>query len=338
MPETPKRPNITLADVAALAGVSRMTVSKVLRNTGSISADTRKKILNAVDELGYVKNSLAGFLSSQKNDIIGIIIPSASDIVFAEVLSGTNSVIRPKGMSTLIGETLFDPQIEYETLTTMLSLQPAGLIMVAGVDRLDKTRDLIAQRRCPLISIWDADNEAGDLTIGLSHRAAGDSLAQHFIEKGYRNIAYIGSELHLDICAKHRFEGFRDRLDAAGFTVRTEISDHAPRQAPSGRLLTEALIRHYPDTDAIGFLNDAMAIGGLSWLHENGIAVPERVAAAGFNGTSISQTIRTRLTTINVPRRSIGEAAAHALLRFIEGAEQVERPELDIQFIQGTTT
>lgn len=338
MSETSKRQNVTLADVAARAQVSRMTVSKVLRNTGSISEDTTSKVLAAVEELGYVKNLLAGLLSSQKSAIVGIIIPSASDSVFAEVLSGTNSVIRPHGFSTLIGETLFDPQIEYETLSTMFSLQPAGIILSGGTDRLEKTNSLLAQRRCPLISIWDQDNPEGNLTIGLSHYRAGSCVAEHFLEREHRLIGYVGSELELDICARNRFEGFKKSLAAAGISVRAEVAPQAPRQAPAGRQLTESLLRKFPDTSAIFYLNDAMALGGLSWMHDAGICVPEQVAAAGFNGTSINHAIRTKLTTIDVPRRAIGIAAASSLLSYVAGEEEVVEHQLEVHLVQGNTT
>ncbi|MEP3279705.1 MAG: LacI family DNA-binding transcriptional regulator [Stappiaceae bacterium] len=333
-----KKNNVTIADVAALAGVSKMTVSKVLRDTGSISKDTRDKIHKAVDELGYVKNSLAGLLSSQKSSMIGIIIPSASDTIFAEVLSGTNSVIRPKGFNTLIGESLFDPQIEYEALSTMLSLQPAGLIISGGIDRSEETLALIAKRRCPLISLWDGEDAVGDLTIGLSHYEAGETMARHFIECDFRKVAYVGSELDLDLCARQRFQGFRDTMQDASRELRVETSIDGSRQSLTGRQLTESLIRKHPDTDAIYYLNDAMATGGMSWLYEAGINIPEQVAAAGFNGTSIGQAVRTRLTTLNVSRRAIGEAAASAILKFIEGDTEIDKHQVEVTFVQGNTT
>lgn len=315
-----------------------MTVSKVLRNTGSISVETQAKVLSAVDALGYVKNSLAGSLSSQKSEMIGIVIPSASDGVFAELLSGVNSIIRPKGLSALIGETLFDPQIEFEALSAILAMQPAGLIISGGVNRLEKTVALLERRRCPLVSVWDSDNPVGDCTVGLPHRLAGQQIAEHFLEKGYKKIGYVGSELDLDKCAQQRFEGFRDTLAADGKTLCTEISDDQPRQTPTGRILTKALLERQPDIDAIHFLNDAMAIGGLSWLFENEVDVPYQVAAAGFNGTAIAQTIRTRLTTINTPRRFIGEAAGRALMDLINGVGQPENHIADLEFVQGNTT
>lgn len=332
------KPKVTLADVAERAGVSKMTVSKVLRDTGSISKNTRDKILKAVDDLGYVKNSLAGLLSSQKSSMVAVIIPSTSDAVFAEILSGINSVIRPQNLNTLIGETLFDPKIEYETLSTMLALQPAGLIMASGINRSKETLDLLNNRRCPLITLWDTDDAIGEMTIGFSHFDAGQLMAEHFLERGKKNIAYIGSELDIDLCAKLRFEGFRDTLLSACLQLSVECSDNLPRQSEAGVLLTKNLVEKHPETDAIFYLNDSMALGGLAWMYENGISVPDKISAAGFNGTSIGQTVMTKLTTLNVARRSIGEVAANAILDIINERDVVFDGDVEVSFVQGTTT
>mgnify|MGYP003639317322 CR=1 FL=1 len=332
------KPKVTLTEVAERAGVSKMTVSKVLRNTGSISTNTRDKILKAVDDLGYVKNSIAGLLSSQKSSMVAVIIPSASDTVFAEILSGINSVIRPQNFNTLIGETLFDPKIEYETLSTILSLQPAGLIISSGINRSKETIDLLNNRRCPLITLWDKNDTIGEMNIGLSHFDAGQLMAIHFLERGKKNIAYIGSELDIDLCAKLRFEGFRNKVLSAGLELAVESCEDLPRQSETGEVLTRNLIEKHPDTDAIFYLNDSMALGGLSWLYESGISVPDKISAAGFNGTSIGQTVMTKLTTLNVARRAIGEAAANAILDIINERDVVFNGDVEVTFVQGTTT
>ena len=334
----PKERNVTISDVAERAGVSRMTVSKVLRDTGSISLKTRERVLAAVEELGYVKNTLAGQLSSRKSSIIAVLIPSVSDIIFAEMLSGINSIIRPQGLSTLIAESLFDPVLEYEILSNLLSMQPAGLILSGGINRSDDTLSLLEKRRCPLVSVWDSDIRIGDDTIGLSHVAAGTMMAEHFLERGFSQIAYIGSELHLDICAKNRFDGFTRTLAMHGSTVKTTLSNDLPRQTRSGKLLTEQLMQTHADVSAIFYLNDAMAIGGLQWLADHGYETPAQVAVAGFNGTSINQTIHTQLTTLDVPRRDIGCKAAQSILNLLEDRALQPSPPIELQLIQGSTT
>lgn len=332
--------NVTISDVAERAGVSRMTVSKVLRDTGSISLPTRERVMAAVKELGYVKNSLAGHLSTRTTSIIAVLIPSVSDIIFAEMLSGINSVIRPKGFSTLIAENLFDPVLEHETLSDLLSMQPAGLIISGGLNPSEEKPLLLERRRCPLVSIWDGDARMGDDTIGLSHYAAGEMMAEHFVERGYRRFGYIGSELHLDVCARHRRDGFIRGLSSHGYTIESLVSDKLPRQSASGRELTAQFMetRNNENTPAIFYLNDAMALGGLQWLADNGHEAPTRVAVAGFNGTSINQTIHTQLTTLDVPRREIGCRAAQSILDLLDGREPPPSPLVELQLVQGSTT
>ncbi len=333
MPWTPRERNVTISDVAERAGVSRMTVSKVLRNTGSI-----ERVIAAVEELGYVKNTLAGQLSSRKSTIIGVIIPSVSETVFAEMLSGINSIIRPLGLSTLIAESLFDPLLERDTVSSLLSMQPAGLIISGGIERSAETLALFDKRRCPLVSVWDSDVRIGDDTIGVSHYGAGEMMAEHFLQRGYRRIGYIGSELQLDICARNRLEGFRRYLSTHGCGVEHIVSETMPRQSSSGRVLTEHLLQTHPSISAIFYLNDAMATGGLQWLADKGYGSPTRVAVAGFNGTSIDQTIKTRLTTLDAPRREIGREAALSIMNLLDGKTGSTRQRLALRFVQGTTT
>ncbi len=335
---TPKERNVTISDVAERAKVSRMTVSKVLRDTGSISLQTRERVLAAVQELGYVKNTLAGQLSSQKSSTIGVVIPSVSEIVFAEMLGGINSIIRPRGLSTLIAESLFDPALERQTLSNLLSMQPAGLIISGGIEQSNETLALLDKRRCPLVSVWDSDVRIGDDTIGLSHYAAGEVMAEHFLQRGYRRVGYIGSELHLDICANHRFQGFERHLSRHGCFVKSVLSDELPRQSNSGGELTEKLLHTHPEVEAIFYLNDAMAIGGLRWLADKGYDSPFRVAVAGFNGTSIDQTIQTRLTTLDAPRREIGRKAALSIIDLLDGKIATPSKSIELQLVQGSTT
>lgn len=329
---------ITLLDVAAKAGVSKMTVSKVLRNAGSISAETRQRVRQAADDLGYLPNSLAGSLSSRRNKLVAVIIPSISDIVFSEVLSGMNTVLRPMGFQTFIGESHFDPAIEADLIRAMLSLRPAGLLLNGGMARNADSESLLARRGCPAIQLWDCDNEGLDFSAGPSHDEAGRLVAGHFLERGLRRIAYIGAELEKDLCARRRYLSLQSSLAAAGVELASVISETAPRQALSGRQLTQELMRRHAGIEGIHFLNDAMALGGLSYLHEAGIPVPDQISVVGFNGTSIPNTVRTRLTTIDVPRGAIGEAAAQALLDMLAETETETVWRADLYLVQGNTT
>ena len=327
----------TLSDVARAAGVSPMTVSKVLRNTGSISTATQARVRAAAERLGYVPNTLAGALSSQVSRMVGVVIPSLKDAVFAEVLSGIAGVLRPRGFHTFIGESSFDVEIEADLLRTMLSIQPAGLILTGGIPRGPALPQLIAQRGCPAVQIWDAEDPAFALSIGPSHREAGAMVATHFRSRGRVRIGYIGAELNRDLCAARRYRGFAAALALSGIAVEAELDDDLPRQGETGRLLTARLLALRPDLQAIYYLNDAMALGGLQYLHAAGIAVPDQIAVAGYNGTGLQQTVRTRLTTVDVPRRRIGEEAARVLLARIDGTDPAPLWQPPLELLIGNT-
>lgn len=329
---------ITLQEVAVRAGVSRMTVSKVLRGAGKISAETRQRVKQAADELGYLPNNLAGSLSSRKSRMVAVIIPSVADVVFSEVLSGINATLRPQGFQTFIGESHFEPETETELIRAMLSFRPAGILLNGGMARSSDAESLLARRTCPAIQLWDCDRRAVDFSAGPSHEDAGHLVAKHFLERGLKRIAYVGAELDKDLCAHRRHLALKSSLAAAGIDLVSVSSEERPRQAATGRYLTEQLLRTHPGIEAIHFLNDAMALGGLSYLHEAGLPVPERVSVVGFNGTSLANAVRTRLTTIDLPRTEIGEKAAQALLQMI-----VEEPVQDfwrapLALVQGNTT
>ncbi|WP_320198662.1 LacI family DNA-binding transcriptional regulator [Agrobacterium sp. rho-13.3] len=328
----------TLLDVAERASVSKMTVSKVLRNVGNISEKTRLKVREAARDLGYLPNSLAGSLSSRKSRLVAVIIPSMSDTVFSEVLSGVTSVLRTQGFQTFMGESHFDPEIEASLISAMLSFQPAGLLLNGGMVRNDEASRLLENRHCPAMQLWDCENSSLDFSAGPSHDEAGCLVANHFRSRSLSRIAYVGAELEKDLCARRRYLSLRASLAANGLELVSEISEAMPRQAASGRLLTEQLIAKYPDIQGIHYLNDAMALGGLAYLHEAGISVPQQISVIGFNGTSIPNTVRTKLTTVDVPRLAIGEAAAEALLNIIAGKEIEPSWRARISIVEGNTT
>jgi LacI family gluconate utilization system Gnt-I transcriptional repressor len=304
----------TIVTVAAAAGVSSMTVSKVLRGTGRISAATRERVIRVADELGYVPNGLAGALSSQNSQIVGVLIPSIGDMVYSGVLAGINAVLVPRGLASFIGETFFDAQNEARLVRTMLSLKPAGLILTGGLARTAGTLHLLRQSGVRCVQLWDGDHPDLDTTVGLSHIAAGCAAADIFLSSGLRDVVFIGAQLDKDLCAARRLEGFHARMTQAGGTCHVLADDALQRDAASGQMLTSSLLQGSALPKGIHYLNDAMAIGGLRALVDAGIDVPQQTSVIGFNGTSLRHAIQTRLTTIEVPLDEVGTRAALALL------------------------
>lgn len=329
---------VTLSDVAKLANVSTMTVSKVIRNTGSISSPTQKLVQEAIDTLGYIPNLLAGSLSSQVNLMVAVIVPAFGDDVFGGVLQGIDTVLNGAGMHTLLGASDFHTDIEEELIRTMMAWRPSGLILTGGLAHSASTDRILGAKTCPIVQIWDNDVTDFDTNVGFSHVEAGRMMARHFVSKGYRNIGYLGARHATDTSSARRFQAFRDDLAKAGCSVQTEIAENAENQMEFGIVGTESLFARSSGLDAIHYQNDIMAVGGLTWLHRAQIPVPRQVAVAGFDGSFRGKLISTELTTIVVPRRTIGEASAQSLLDRIQGKDVPHYHAVEIELLEGDTT
>ena len=163
-------PTITLTDVARLAKVSEITVSRVLRNKGPFADSTRERVLAAVTATDYVPNRIAGTLASSASNLIGVVLPSLSNIVFPDVLRGIHAVLAPSGFQPVVGVTDYDPVTEEKLVESLLAWKPAALI-IAGFDHTDATRRRLERCRVRVAELMDVDSVPVDVAVGLSHRA-----------------------------------------------------------------------------------------------------------------------------------------------------------------------
>jgi LacI family gluconate utilization system Gnt-I transcriptional repressor len=176
-----------LRDVSEASGVSEMTVSRVLRNRGDVSAVTREKVLESAKALGYVPNKIAGALASQRVNLVAVIIPSMSNMVFPEVMTGISQVLETTELQPVIGITDYLPEKEESVLYEMLSWRPSGVI-IAGVEHTDASRKMIENAGIPIVEIMDTDGLAIDSMVGISHRRAGRKMAEAILKHGYQRI------------------------------------------------------------------------------------------------------------------------------------------------------
>ena len=304
----------TLADVARRAGVGESTVSRVLRNHGSVSTLTREKILKAAADLHYVPNRIAGTLASMTSKLVGIVIPSVGNTVVPEVLSGANTVLEDAGFQPVIGVSNYDPLREEELIESILSWRPSGLL-VAGLEHTDRARGMLKGCGVRVVEILDIDGDGIDIVVGSSHRAAGRASAQHLIGRGYRRIGYVGHDINADLRAGKRLQGFRETMVEHGL----EILDHefSPGRGSSvegGRIGISRLLERRRDLEAIYFSNDDLAIGGYFHCLENRIAIPGDLALFGYNGLDIARLTPQPLSTIRSPRIAMGKTGAEMLL------------------------
>ncbi len=307
-PVDPRRP-LTLRDVSEASGVSEMTVSRVLRNRGDVSEASREKVLEAAKALGYVPNKIAGALASQRVNLVGIVIPSLSNLVFPEVLSGISEELEDTGLQPVVGVTNYSPDKEEAVLYEMLSWRPSGVI-IAGLEHTEAARAMLENAGVPVVEIMDVDGEGVDSVVGISHRRAGRHMAEAIVAAGYRRIGFLGTKMPEDHRARKRLEGFEEGLAAAGLALADSEFYQGGSALLKGREMTEAILKRTPDLDFLYYSNDMIGAGGLLWCLENGYDVPGKLGLAGFNGVDLLDGLPRKLATMDACRREIGRKAA----------------------------
>ncbi|ACA17066.1 transcriptional regulator, LacI family [Methylobacterium sp. 4-46] len=326
-----RRP-VTLADVAREARVGESTVSRVLRSHGSFSERTRAQVEAAVARLGYVPNRIAGTLASTGSRLIGIVIPSLTNIVFPDVLRGATGALDGEGFQSVIAVTDYDDDREEALVDSLLSWRPAGLL-ITGLEHNQGTVRRLHASGVRVAELLDLDGPGLDIVVGYSNRAAGEASARYLMARGYRRIAYLGHDLARDRRAGKRYAGFRAALAEAGLALHAEERITAPSSVEAGRHGLSALLARAPDCDAVYFSNDDMALGGYFHCLAAGITVPDRLALFGYNGLDVGRLMPQPLTTIRTPRVEAGATAARLLCTDAPAT----RVDLGFELIVGAT-
>ena len=332
------RHNLTLRDVSEASGVSEMTVSRVLRNRGDVSDKTRAKVLEAARSLGYVPNKIAGALASNRVNLVGVIIPSLSNMVFPEVMMGISRVLDNSPLQPVVGVTDYEPEKAEKVIFEMLSWRPSGLI-VAGLEHTDAARLMMQNSGIPIVEIMDVDGDAIDHCVGISHTRAGRKTAQEILERGYRKIGFLGTKMPLDHRARKRFEGFKAVLEENGISLAAEEYYSGGSALAKGREMTEAILAKQPDLDFLYYSNDMIGAGGLLFCLEKGLSVPSDIGLAGFNGVDLIDGLPRKLATMDSCRVEIGTIAAEIIAAEADKsvAPHDKRVELSPKFAPGDT-
>jgi LacI family gluconate utilization system Gnt-I transcriptional repressor len=325
-PGDPRR-GLTLRDVSEASGVSEMTVSRVLRNRGDVSASTRERVLKAAKALGYVPNKIAGALASQRVNLVAVIVPSLSNLVFPEVLGGISEELEESGLQPVFGVTNYSAEREESVLYEMLSWRPSGVI-VAGLEHTDAARAMLENAGIPIVEIMDVDGDPVDSVVGISHRRAGLEMARAIVRAGYRRIGFLGTKMPDDHRARKRLEGFEAGLAEAGISLADREFYSGGSALLKGREMTATMLKRSPDLDFLYYSNDMIGAGGLLYCLEQGIDVPARLGLAGFNGVDLLDGLPRRLATMDACRREIGRRAAAIIAGHSQsgqiGGERVE--------------
>ncbi|MEM8554210.1 MAG: LacI family DNA-binding transcriptional regulator [Pseudomonadota bacterium] len=325
----------TLRDVARLAGVSEISVSRVMRNAPNISDKLRDKVMEAANALGYTPNRVAGALKTASSRLVAVVVPSMSNEVFPEVLDGIDAVLSENGLSAVLGISKYDRQREIAVVRELLSWSPMGLILT-GLNADPAIARMVQAHGIPVVQIMDIDGDAIHSAVGISHAVAGAAAADHLLDRGYRRPGYIGAWGERPDRSRIRREAFERRLADRGVSLHASRILPGQSSTPLGSEALSDLLSTHPDTDCVFFANDDLAVGGLFHCLRAGIAVPDDLALLGFNGIAVASATPVKLTSISTQRYRMGTEAAQMLIA--ADANRPQRVDLGFSFTLGDST
>ena len=254
----------TMTDVARAANVSPMTVSRALKSGSLVSESTRARILAAAEELGYVLDSTASSLRSQKSDFVAVTIPSINNANFADTVGALTEGLKPRGLQILLGYTNYDMQEEERLIEQLLRRKPQAVVVTGG-KHTPRCRRLLENANVPVIETWDLPDSALDHVIGFSNAQAVQSMVDHFVAKGLTRIAFIGGDADRDTRGLDRRRGFVSAMQAHGLDAsRLIAAGPPPISMREGAEAMVHLLDTAPDTEAVICVSDLSAFGALS--------------------------------------------------------------------------
>jgi LacI family gluconate utilization system Gnt-I transcriptional repressor len=332
----------TMADVAREAGVSKMTVSRVLADR-DVSVAMRERVLAVIKKLGYVPDASAGTLSSGRSPFIVALVPSMSSSNFADTVHSLNATVTAHGLQLLLGDTDYDPKQEEQLLRVMLAHRPEG-VMLTGSFHTVATRAMLKRSKVPVVETWDVPRTPIQQAVGFSNVDAACEMMRHLHGRGYRRIGFIGGATGLDRRGLDRQAGYRQGLRLFGLGEARVIAHGAsPVTMSHGGEAFSRLLDAWPDTDAVMCVSDMSAFGALMECHRRGISVPIQMAVAGFGDFEVSRYCYPSISTVAVDPYAIGRIAGEMLLagaaarkNGLEGLSEKRRVEFQVVVREST--
>lgn len=327
---------VSQSEVAAACGLSEMTVSRVLRDQPGVSAANAAKVRAVASDLGYVPNRIAGALAGARVQLVAVIVPSLSNMVFPEVLMGLSAGLEDSGLQPVLGLGNYDADTEEQVLAELLAWRPSAVVLT-GLDHSARTRAMLAQAAIPVIEIMDSDGAGIDCVVGLSQRAVGLQMGQAVVAAGHRNAVLLRSAQQGDRRQESRFAGFAEALASAAVPILGSLTYDGPSSLPKGRSLAAEALTRWPEVEFLYCTNDMIAAGALFALQESGRRVPAETGLAGFSGLELLAGLSPRITTTDTRRFEIGHRAGGMILERLAGAPPGLREEIVPRIDPGET-
>jgi LacI family transcriptional regulator len=326
-----------LGDVARRAGVSTASVSRVLNDPDRVSVRIRTRVEAAIAELGYVPHGAARALASRRTRIVGAIVPTLDNAIFAACINALQRRLTRSAHTLLIACSEYDPVEEFHEARALIGRGIEG-IMLVGTRHDKRLYELLDNRRIPFVNTWTYAGDAPHSCIGFDNRRAAAQITEHLLALGHRRIAMVAGETRHNDRAEARVQGVRAALAAQGLPLPPEYLIEQPYGIREGRAALRQFWQLPERPTAVIGGNDVLAFGVLLEAIAQGVPVPGALSVTGFDDLPLASHIQPPLTTVHVPSARLGTLAAEYLLARIEGQQPLARHELEVGLVVRATT
>lgn len=330
MTQRDKSKPVTMEDVAKAAGVSRMTVSRAMRAEGSVSKNTRQRILDIVNKMSYVPDQMAGSLSTKRSGFVATLVPSLNNVHYAKMVQALTESIEVTGMQILLGHTDYSMAREEKLVESMLKRRPEAIALPFD-GHTARTIKLLKQAQIPVVELWETPTDPIGYTVGFSNEQASYQMTEKLVQLGYRNIAFLCETNDEWTRGASRRAGFKNAMEAAGLSAHRMIRfGKPPMSVKDGYVIGKNLKQYYDDIDCVFCVSDSPAFGVIKALQEQGVQVPNDVGVAGFGNFEVSRFASPSITTVKVDPAEVGRVAAELVLRLLD--DQEDKPKEPTNF------
>ncbi|GAC1036398.1 LacI family DNA-binding transcriptional regulator [Pseudomonas sp. No.117] len=324
----------TLKDVARLAGVSPITVSRTLNQPEIVRPALREKVFRAVRESGYQPAMLTTGGTPQESRLIAVLVPTIVNSIFADTVQALMQRLTEAGHQTLLGLTDYSAEREERLLEALLRRRPDAMVLT-GTLHTAASRLRLSQAGIPLVECWDQGERPLDMLVGFSHVAVGQAVARELLTRGYRRFASLTLN---DPRGRLRRDAFTAELAYHGLAAPPDVSLPPPATPALGRQGLARLLEADTRPEVVVCSSDTLAHGVLAEAHARGLRVPGDLAVMGFGNLASAAHLIPALSTVDVRGAAMGTHAAEALLSRLAGTDAPQQRDTGFELVMREST
>ncbi|WP_227936570.1 catabolite control protein A [Alkalihalobacillus deserti] len=316
--------NTTIYDVAREAGVSMATVSRVVNGNPNVKPATRKKVLEAIERLGYRPNAVARGLASKKTTTVGVIIPDISSIFFAELARGIEDIATMYKYNIILCNSDQNQDKEIHLINTLLEKQVDGIVFMGG-HITDEHVEQFKRSPVPVVLAATLDSNKEIPSVNIDYKQAVYDAITHLIEAGHKRIGMLSGTLDDLVNGYQKFIGYRDALENAGISFEEELIAIGDYTYDSGIDAMQTFLELEEKPTAIFASTDEMALGVIHGAQDQGYSIPNDFEVIGFDNTRLATMVRPTLTTVVQPIYDIGAVSMRLLTKLMNKEEVTDQ-------------